>query len=65
MLAASAINSPKLLMLSGIGLAEHLRETGADVLVDAPGVRLDLDDHVERLVMWEAARPMVTRSTQW
>ncbi len=64
-LAAGAIDSPKLLMLSGIGPAEHLRETGIDVLVDSPGVGANLDDHVEGLVMWEAARPMVTRSTQW
>ncbi|WP_028921150.1 GMC family oxidoreductase [Pseudonocardia acaciae] len=62
---AGAIDTPKLLMLSGIGPAGHLREFGIDVLVDAPGVGANLDDHVEGLVMWEAARPMVTRSTQW
>jgi choline dehydrogenase len=64
-LSAGAIDSPKLLMLSGIGPAEHLREFGIDVLVDAPGVGSNLDDHVEGLVMWEAARPMVDHSTQW
>jgi len=52
-------------MLSGIGPAEHLRDFGIDVLVDAPGVGAGLDDHVEGLVMWEAARPMVRSSTQW
>jgi choline dehydrogenase len=64
-LCTGAIDTPKLLMLSGIGPGEHLREHGIDVLVDAPGVGSNLDDHVEGLVMWEAARPMVTRSTQW
>ena len=64
-LSVGAIDTPKLLMLSGIGPAAHLREFGLDVLVDAPGVGSNLDDHVEGLVMWEASRPMVTRSTQW
>ncbi|QTI69709.1 GMC family oxidoreductase [Gordonia polyisoprenivorans] len=62
---AGAIDTPKLLMLSGIGPAEHLREMGVTVRVDSPGVGENLDDHVEGLVFWEAARPMVTDSTQW
>jgi choline oxidase len=62
---AGAIDTPKLLMLSGIGPAEHLKETGIPVRVDSPGVGSNLDDHVEGLVFWEASRPMVTASTQW
>lgn len=62
---AGAIDTPKLLMLSGIGPAEHLREMGIEVRVDSPGVGENLDDHVEGLVFWEASRPMVTDSTQW
>lgn len=62
---AGAIDTPKLLMLSGIGPAAHLREIGVDVRVDSPGVGANLDDHVEGLVFWEAALPMVTTSTQW
>ncbi|MFF3225749.1 GMC family oxidoreductase [Nocardia suismassiliense] len=62
---AGAIDTPKLLMLSGIGPADHLREIGIPVLVDAPGVGANLDDHVEGLVFWDAARPMVQTSTQW
>ncbi|HKS51067.1 MAG TPA: GMC oxidoreductase [Pseudonocardiaceae bacterium] len=64
-LAAGAIDTPKLLMLSGIGPAGHLRDVGIDVLVNSPGVGSNLDDHVEGLIMWEASRPMVTQSTQW
>ena len=62
---AGSIDTPKLLMLSGIGPAEHLREMGIAVRVDSPGVGSNLDDHVEGLVFWEAAKPMVTTSTQW
>ena len=46
-LAASSINSPKLLMLSGIGPAGHLKEHGIDVLADRPGVGANLQDHLE------------------
>jgi choline dehydrogenase-like flavoprotein len=62
---AGAIDTPKLLMLSGIGPSVHLREIGIDVRVDSPGVGSNLDDHVEGLVFWEASKPMVTTSTQW
>jgi choline dehydrogenase len=64
-LCAGAIDTPKLLMLSGIGPAGHLRDVGIDVLVDSPGVGSNFDDHVEGLVMWKASRPMVSCSTQW
>lgn len=63
--SCGAIDTPKLLMLSGIGPAAHLRDVGVDVVVDSPGVGANLDDHVEGLVMWDAAAPMVTESTQW
>jgi choline oxidase len=62
---AGAIDTPKLLMLSGIGPSVHLREMGIHVRVDSPGVGSNLDDHVEGLVFWEASKPMVTTSTQW
>lgn len=44
-LSGGAINSPQLLMLSGIGPAAHLRETGLDVAHDLPGVGQNLQDH--------------------
>lgn len=46
LLSASTFNSPKLLMLSGIGPAEHLRQHGIEVLHDLPGVGRNLQDHV-------------------
>lgn len=44
MLAAGALRSPQLLMCSGIGPAEHLRELGLDVVLDLPGVGANLQD---------------------
>lgn len=64
-LSAGAIDTPKLLMLSGIGPAEHLAEVGVECVVDAPGVGENLQDHPEAVIQWEAKKPMVTESTQW
>lgn len=51
-LAAGAIGSPQLLMLSGIGPADHLRSLGVTVLADSPGVGANLSDHPIVPVMW-------------
>jgi choline dehydrogenase len=63
-LAASSINSPKLLMLSGIGPATHLRDHGIDVVVDRPGVGANLQDHLEIYMQFSAAQP-VTLYKYW
>ena len=44
-LCAGALETPKLLMLSGVGPAEHLREHGIPVVLDDPGVGSGLHDH--------------------
>ncbi|GAB3433214.1 GMC family oxidoreductase [Actinophytocola sediminis] len=51
-LAGGAVNSPQLLMLSGIGPAEHLREQGIDVLVGLPEVGENLHDHPAAGILW-------------
>ncbi|EMA55956.1 MULTISPECIES: GMC family oxidoreductase [Halococcus] len=53
-LSAGAINSPQLLMLSGIGDAEHLREHDIGVRHDLPGVGRNLQDHLFATVVYEA-----------
>ncbi len=45
-ISAGAINSPQILMLSGVGPAEHLRSHGIDVVLDLAGVGRNLHDHV-------------------
>jgi choline dehydrogenase len=64
-LSAGAIDTPKLLMLSGIGPGEHLHEVGIQTVVHSPGVGANLDDHVEGIVQWDAKKPMIRTSTQW
>ncbi|MHA7283959.1 GMC family oxidoreductase [Arthrobacter sp. TMS2-4] len=63
--STGAIDTPKLLMLSGIGPAAHLEEHGVRVRVDSPGVGEHLQDHPEGVIQWEAKKPMSQTSTQW
>mgnify|MGYP002064300588 CR=1 FL=1 len=63
-LAASSINSPKLLMLSGIGPAAHLAEHGIDVVADSPGVGRNLQDHLE-IYLQMASRQPITLYKHW
>ncbi|MDU8926616.1 choline dehydrogenase [Alisedimentitalea sp. MJ-SS2] len=63
-LAASAFNSPKLLMLSGIGAGAHLAEHGIDVVADRPGVGANLQDHLEVYFQMAASQP-ITLYKHW
>jgi choline dehydrogenase len=51
-LSGGAVNSPQLLMLSGIGPAQHLEEHGIDVVQHLPGVGENLHDHPVTPVIW-------------
>ncbi len=52
-LAAGAFGSPQILMLSGIGPAEHLRDHNIPVVLDRPAVGSNLQDHVDYVSGWE------------
>ncbi|RUW02228.1 MULTISPECIES: choline dehydrogenase [unclassified Mesorhizobium] len=60
--AASSINSPKILMLSGIGPGAHLQENGIEVIADRQGVGRNLQDHLELYIQQEATRPITLNS---
>jgi choline dehydrogenase len=61
-IAASSINSPKLLMLSGIGPAKHLKEHGIAVVADRAGVGQNLQDHMEVYIQQESLKPITLNS---
>jgi choline dehydrogenase len=56
MLCAGAVNSPQLLMLSGIGPADHLRELGIRVAADLPGVGANLQDHLDVCTLYKSTQ---------
>ncbi len=56
--AASSINTPKILMLSGVGPAAHLAEHGIDVIADRPGVGQNLQDHLELYIQQACVKPI-------
>jgi Choline dehydrogenase and related flavoproteins len=57
-LCAGAVNSPQLLMLSGIGPAAHLRELGIPVQIDLPGVGGNLQDHLDVCTLYKCTQPV-------
>ncbi len=61
-LAASSINTPKILMLSGIGPADHLREHGIEVVAARPGVGSNLQDHLELYIQQTCIQPITLYS---
>ncbi len=63
-LAASSINSPKLLMLSGIGPAKHLAAHSIEVIADRAGVGQNLQDHLELYIQMAASQP-ITLYKHW
>lgn len=63
-LSGGAINSPQLLMLSGIGPADELRRAGVDAQYDLPGVGKNLQDHVMVSVGYLCTRPVSMASAE-
>jgi len=66
-LSGGAINSPQLLMLSGIGPADHLNDVGIAPMVDLPGVGRNLQDHASIMLQYACNRsfPIHTVDIPW
>nr|WP_245885457.1 GMC oxidoreductase [Kineococcus rhizosphaerae] len=65
-LSAGAIDSPRLLMLSGIGPKDVLTDAGVDVVLDLPGVGRNLQDHAEGITIFEIDTDVPdVRATDW
>ena len=64
-LSGGAINSPQLLMLSGVGNARDLRDLDIPVVKDLPGVGENLQDHLEVYVQQRCTKPITLYSAQW
>ncbi len=62
LLAAGAFQSPQLLMLSGIGPADHLKKLGVPLEVDAPDVGGNLQDHIDCGVLFACTKPITLYS---
>ncbi|MDF2370458.1 MAG: choline dehydrogenase [Rhizobiaceae bacterium] len=57
-LSAGTVNSPQILLLSGIGPADELAALGIDTVHDLPGVGKNLQDHVDCVMSWECLKPV-------
>ena len=62
-LSGGAINSPQVMMLSGLGPAAHLEEMGIPVLRDMPEVGRNLQDHLQARLMFRASRNVTVNDT--
>ncbi|MFD9816715.1 GMC family oxidoreductase [Streptomyces sp. NPDC059080] len=58
LLCAGAVDTPRLLMLSGIGPKKDLEALGIDCVLDLPGVGENLIDHPESVIVWETNGPL-------
>lgn len=64
-LCGGAINSPQLLMLSGVGNADDLRKLDIPIVQHLPGVGENLQDHLEVYVQQECKKPITLYKAQW
>ncbi|OQW92894.1 MAG: GMC family oxidoreductase [Beggiatoa sp. IS2] len=64
-LSGGAINSPHVLLLSGIGPADQLKKVGIPVLQDLPGVGKNLQDHLDACTLYQCVKPITYDSIRY
>ncbi|ESO10391.1 hypothetical protein HELRODRAFT_183668 [Helobdella robusta] len=64
-LCGGSINSPQLLLLSGIGNADELRKLGIPCAANLPGVGENLQDHLEVCIQYKCSKPVTLYKYQW
>ncbi|KAL7627301.1 hypothetical protein AAE478_001492 [Parahypoxylon ruwenzoriense] len=62
-LSAGAVDTPRLMMLSGLGPKKQLSDLGIPVVRDIAGVGENLQDHPESIIMWELNKPVPANQT--
>jgi choline dehydrogenase len=62
--SGGAYGSPQLLLLSGLGPAQHLRDMGIDVIRDMPAVGSNLHDHFNTVASWRCSKPITLNDLQ-
>ncbi|KAI0011249.1 GMC oxidoreductase [Xylariaceae sp. FL0662B] len=62
-LAAGAVDTPRLMLLSGLGPKQQLSDLGIPVVRDLAGVGENLQDHPESIIMWELKKPVPPNQT--
>lgn len=62
-LCAGTVDTPRLMLLSGLGPREQLSSLGIKVVKDIPGVGENLMDHPETIIVWELNRPVPPNQT--
>ncbi|MGE3142872.1 MAG: choline dehydrogenase, partial [Hyphomonadaceae bacterium] len=58
LLCAGALQTPHVLQLSGVGPGDHLKVHGLPVVLDAPGVGANLQDHLDVSIIYESTKPV-------
>ncbi|NIJ40205.1 choline dehydrogenase [Parvibaculum indicum] len=62
LLSGGAVNSPQVLMLSGVGKSDYLSQFGIETVADLPGVGQNMQDHLDCTVIYECSQPITLHS---